>query len=182
MNALNADQVVSPIHFNEGIVKAPSSRRLAYQKLEELLEEEGSINPYELMLLSPEEEMPPDPLLTIDNYTLCLNNMGSVNNQNMEDWSVLSTEIHYTDPPQGHHSLMVMDCKTSLLKEWEKSGKAPTVNSEGIPESPVMDQFLDQFDTITTKLDTTGKFEDNRDVSTTYLGNRHYFQEGPFYT
>ena len=33
-----------------------------------------------------------------------------------------------------------------------------------------MDQFLDQFDTITTKLDTTGKFEDNRDVSTTYLG------------
>ena len=167
---LEADQVVSPIHFNKEIIKAPTFRRLAYQKLEELLEEEGSINPYEMMLLNPMEEMPPDPFLNIDHYHPSLNSLGKVNNQNMENWSVLSTVMHYTDPPQGHHSLMVMDCKTSILDEWDRSGKAPTVTSENIPESVLMDQFLDQFDSITTKLNMTGKFQDNRDVSTTYLG------------
>ena len=33
-----------------------------------------------------------------------------------------------------------------------------------------MEMFLDQFDSITTKINTTGNFQDNRDVSTTYLG------------
>ena len=33
-DCLEADQVVSPIHFNKEILKAPSPRRLAYQKLE----------------------------------------------------------------------------------------------------------------------------------------------------
>ena len=71
--------------------------------------------------------------------------------------------------PQGHHSLMVMDCKTTLLNEWDKSGKARTVTSQGIPQSELMDQFLDQFDTITTTINNTGELHDNRDVSTTYL-------------
>ena len=89
----------------------------------------------------------------------------------MEDWSVLSTEMCYADPPQSHPNLMVMDCKTTLLNEWDMSGKAPTVTGCEVPESPVMDMFLDQFDMITTRLNTTGQFQDNRDVSTTYLGN-----------
>ena len=65
---------------------------------------------------------------------------------------------------------MVMDCKTTLLSEWDKSGKAPTIMSENIPNSEILDQFLDQFDSITTKINNTGEFQDNRDVSTTYLG------------
>ena len=167
---LEADQVVSPIHFNKEIMKNPSPRKLAYRRLEEILEEEGSINPYQIMLLGLEEEKPPDPFLNMDFYHPC--NHGSANNntQNMEDWSVLSTEMHYNDPPQGHHSLMVLDCKTSLLSEWEKSGKAPIIDQQSMPETPLMNQFLDQYDTITAKVNTTGSFQDNRDVSTTYLG------------
>ena len=75
--------------------------------------------------------------------------------------------MHYNDPPQDHPSL---DCKTTLLSEWDKSGKAPTITSEGIPQSDLMNQFLHQFDIITTKINNTGEFQDNRDVSTTYLG------------
>ena len=48
-----------------------------------------------------------------------------MNTQNMENWSVLSTVMHYADPPQGHHNLMVMDCKTTLLSDLDKSGKGP---------------------------------------------------------
>ena len=88
----------------------------------------------------------------------------------MANWSVLSTEMHYADPPQGHHNLMVMDCKTTLLSEWDKSGKAPTITSDTIPHSAVLDHFLDHFDSISTKINNTGEFQDNRDVSTTYLG------------
>ena len=164
--------MVSPLHFNKDIIRTPSHRRLAYQKLEEILEQEGSVNPYQVMLLGPDpEETTPDHLFNIDMYEANQNNPGRVNTQNMEDWSVLSTEMCYADPPQGHPNLMVMDCKTTLLNEWEKSGKAPTVIGCEVPESPVMDMFLDQFDTITTRLNTTGQFQDNRDVSTTYLGN-----------
>ena len=124
------------------------------------------------MLLGPDpEETTPDHLFNIDMYESIGKNSGRVNTQNMEDWSVLSTEMCYADPPQGHPNLMVMDCKTTPLNDWDKSGKAPTVTGCEVPESPVMDMFLDQFDTITIRLNTTGQFQDNRYVSTTYLGN-----------
>ena len=168
---LAAEQVVSPIHFNKEIAKAPNLKKLAYQKLEEILEEEGSVNPYQLMILSPDEEdTSQDPFLHIDYYQAGPSSLNCINTQNMENWSVLSTEMHYADPPQGHHNLMVMDCKTTLLSEWGKSGKAPTITSDYIPNLDKLDQFLDQFDSITTKINITGVFQDNRDVATTYLG------------
>ena len=71
---------------------------------------------------------------------------------------------------QGHHNLMAMDCKTTLLTEWDKSGKAPTITPANTPHSGILDHFLDQFDSISTKINNTGEFQDNRDVSTTYLG------------
>ena len=170
-DCLAAEQVVSPIHFNKEIAKAPRVKKLAYQKLEEILEEEGSVNPYQMMILGPvEEENSKDPFLHIDIYQTGPSSLNCMNTQNMENWSVLSTEMHCADPPQGHHNLMVMDCKTTLLSEWDKSGKAPTITSENIPHSSLLDQFLDQFDSIMTKINTTGEFQDNRDVSTTYLG------------
>ena len=64
---LAAEQVVSPIHFNKEIAKAPNLKKLAYQKLEEILEEEGSVNPYQLIILSREEEdNSQDPFLHIN--------------------------------------------------------------------------------------------------------------------
>ena len=91
-DCLAAEQVVSPIHFNKEIVKAPNIRKLAYQKLEEILEEEGSINPYEVMILSPEEESSTDPFLHVDFYNIGPSSQGCMNTQNIEDW----TTLHYT--------------------------------------------------------------------------------------
>ena len=132
---LAAEQVVSPIHFNKAIAKAPNFKKLAYQKLEEILEEEGSVNPYQLMISSPDEETTSqDPFLHIDYYQAGPSSLNCINTQNMENWSVLSTKMHYADPPQGHHNLMVMDCKTALLSEWDKSGKGPSITSDNIPD------------------------------------------------
>ena len=170
-DCLEAEQVVSPIHFNKEIARAPNLRKLAYQKLEEILEEEGSVNPYQIMFMGPDEHVEnKDPFLHIDMYQQGLTSLNFINTQNMENWSVLSTEMHYADPPQGHHNLMAMDCKTTLLTEWDKSGKAPTIIPASTPHSDILDHFLDQFDNISTKINNTGEFQDNRDVSTTYLG------------
>ena len=169
--------MVSPIYFHKKITKAPNFKKSAYQKLEEILEEDGSVNSYELMILSPDEEdTSQHPFLHIDCYQTVSSSMTCINTQNMENWSVLSTEMHYADPPQGHHNLMVMDCKTTLLNEWDKSGKAPTITSNCIPNGDKLDQFLDQFDSITTKINNTGEFQDHRDVSTTYLGTDVIFK------
>ena len=170
-DCLEAEQVVSPIHFNKEIAKTLNLRKLAYQKLEEILEEGGSVNPYQIMFMGPDECIKTkDPFLHIDIYQPGLTSLNCINTQNMENWSVLSTEMHYADPPQGHHNLMAMDCKTTLLTEWDKSGKAPTMTPANTPHSDMLDHFLDQFDSISTKINNTGEFQDNRDVSTTYLG------------
>ena len=100
-DCLDAYQVVSPIHFNKNINKTPNPRRLAYQKLEEILEEEGSINPYQIMLLGPEEETPSDPFFNIDLYESSKTNQRGANTQNMEDWSVLSTECSILTIPRA---------------------------------------------------------------------------------
>ena len=170
-DCLETEQVVSPIHFNKEIAKTPNPRKLAYQKLEEILEEEGSVNPYQIMFMGPDEHIKnKDPFLHIDIYQPGPSSLYCMNTQNMENWSVLSTEMHYADPPQGHHNLMAMDCKTTLLTEWDKSGKAPTITPANTPHSDLLDHCLDQFDSISTKINNTGEFQDNRDVSTTYLG------------
>ena len=71
----------------------------AARKLEEILEQEGSVNPYQVMLLGPDpEETTPDHLFNIDMYESIGKNPGRVNTQNMEDWSVLSTEMCYGRP------------------------------------------------------------------------------------
>ena len=46
---LNQDQVVSPIHFDKDLPKLHSIREAAYAKLEHILEEEGPLNPYEML-------------------------------------------------------------------------------------------------------------------------------------
>ena len=170
-DCLATEQVVSSIHFSKEIAKTPTMRKLAYQRLEEILDEDRSTNPYEMMVLHPEEDVDSmDPFLHIVYYQTGPSSISGMNNQNMEKWSVLSTVLHYTDPPQGHHNLTAMDCQTTLLNEWEKSGKAPTINTDLLPNSNLLEHFLDQFDSITTRINNTGEFQDNRDVSTTYLG------------
>ena len=80
-DCLEAGQVVSPIHFNKEIARAPYFKKLAYQKLEEILEEVGSVNPYQRMILGPDEDVHcKDPFLHIDIYQPGPTNLNCMNN------------------------------------------------------------------------------------------------------
>ena len=178
---LEKDQTVSPIHFNPLIKQSKPLRQRAFSKLEEMLEEEGPLNPYEYMLLNPTEVPPTPPGRTDDFYHLANVKSKYPNNQNMEDWSILSTEIHYAHQnPEQEKSLMVMSGPEKTLKEWVTSSNAPTLSQAELPESPLVKEYLDQYDSITNKLHDTKSFHDNRDVSTTYLGKEVISREDTF--
>ena len=55
---LNQDQVVSPLHFDTDLPRLYAMREAAYKELEKMLEEEGPLNPYEYLLMKPQEELP----------------------------------------------------------------------------------------------------------------------------
>ena len=168
---LNHDQVVSPIHFSKDLPKLHSIREAAYAKLDKLLEEKGPLNPYEFALLNPHEEFPTKDPVFEDFYDMSTLRKRSPNTQNMEGWSILSTEIHYAhQKSSGSNNLLVMEGEGKLIEEWATSGKTPTIEEHNLPDTPLMEEYLDKFDTITNKLQDTKSFHDNRDVSTTYLG------------
>ena len=47
---------------------------------------------------------------------------------------------------------------------------APKLEATDLPDTPLMKDYLDQYDSISNKLHDTKSFHDNRNVSTTYLG------------
>ena len=86
-------------------------------------------------------------------------------------WSILSTEIHYAHQKiTGTNNLLVLGGQEKLLKEWVSSGNAPKLETTDLPDTPLIKDYLDQYDSISNKLHDTKSFHDNRDVSTTYLG------------
>ena len=178
---LEKDQTVSPIHFSPLIEQTKPLRKMAFSKLEEMLEEEGPLNPYEYMLLNPTEVPPAPPGRTDDFYHLANVKSKHPNTQNMEDWSILRTEIHYVhQTPEQEKSLMVMSGSDKTLKEWITSNNAPTLVQAELSEDPLVREYLDQYDSITNKLHDTKSFHDNRDVSTTYLGKEVISREDTF--
>ena len=178
---LEEDQIVSPIHFSNEIDRSRSLRKLAYSKMDEMLEETGPQNPYEFMMMNPNQSPPMPPRKTDDYYVMTNMRNKPSNTQDMEDWSILSTEIHYAH--QNLHngkSLMVLDGQQKILEEWITSSTAPTLAPINLPEDPVVKEYMDQYDSITHKLHDTTSFHDNRDVSTTYLGKEIITQEDVF--
>ena len=168
---LNQDQVVSPIHFDKDLPKLHSIREAAYAKLEHILEEKGPLNPYEHALLHPNHELPTKTPEIEDFYDMYGQGPKTPNIQNMEDWSILSTEIHYAHQKSaGTNNLLVLGGQEKLLQEWASSSNAPKLQATNLPDTPLMKDYLDQYDSISNKLHDTKSFHDNRDVSTTYLG------------
>ena len=147
---LNHDQVVSPIHFSKDLPKLHSIGEAAYNRLDKLLEEKGPLNPYEFALLNPHEEFPvKDPVLE-DFYDMGASGRNAPNIQHMEDWSILSTEIHYAhQKSSGSNNLLIMEGEEKILEEWATSGKAPTITETDLPDSQLMEEYLDKFDSMT---------------------------------
>ena len=150
---LNHDQTVSPIHFTDKLLKLHSDREAAYAKLDKILEEKGPLNPYEFALLNPHKDFPTkDPILE-DFYDMGASGRNAPNTQHMEDWSILSTEFPYAhQKSSGSNNLLVMEGEGKLLEEWATSGKAPTITNTDLPDSQLMEEYLDKFDSISNKL------------------------------
>ena len=86
----------------------------------------------------------------------------------MKDWSIISTEIHYTHRiPQGTGNLLIMQGPKNALEKWATSPSAPTLRPVELPTTPLNQQYMDQFNKISIKLHDSTSFQDNRDVSTT---------------
>ena len=134
---LNQDQVVSPLHFNTDLPRLHVIREAAYRELEIMLEEEGPLNPYEYLLMKPQEEMPSSVTELEDYYNMSNTSSQEINTQHMEDWSILSTELHYTHQKSTENeSLLVLEGQDKLTSEWIASGKAPTLERPYLPQYP----------------------------------------------
>ena len=168
---LNQDQIVSPIHFDKDLLKLHSIREAAYAKLEHILGGEGPLNPYEHALLHPYHELPTKTPEIEDFQDMYGQGPKTPNTQDVEDWSILGTEIHYAHQKStGTNNLPVLGGREKLLQEWVSSESAPKLEATDLPDTPLMKDYLDQYDSIINKLHNTKSFNDNRDVSTTYLG------------
>ena len=83
----------------------------------------------------------------------------------MEDWSILSTETHYAHQKSvGTNNLLVLGGQEKLLQDWASSDNAPKLQATNLPDTPLMKDYLDQYDSISNKLHDTKSFHDNRDV------------------
>ena len=150
---LYQDQIVSPIHFDQDLPKLHSIREAAYAKLELILEEEGPLNPYEHVLLHPYHELPTKTPEIEDFYDMYGQGPKTPNTQNMEDWSMLSTEIHCAHQKStGTNNLLVLGRQDKLLQEWSTSENALKLEATDLPDTPLMKYYLDQYDFISNKL------------------------------
>ena len=123
---LNQDQVVSPLHFDTDLPRLYAIREAAYKELEKMLEEEGPLNPYEYLLMKPQEELPSSITDLEDYYNMSNASSQEINTQHMEDWLILSTELHYTHQKSTENeSLLVLEGQDKLTSEWIASGRSP---------------------------------------------------------
>ena len=58
--------------------------------------------------------------------------------------------------------------------------KSPVLEATSLPNTPIVKDYLDQYDSISNRLHDTKSFQDNRDISTTYLGKENITREDEF--
>ena len=63
-----------------------------------------------------------------------------------------------------------MEGPQKVLEKWASSPSAPKIKPVKLPDTPIFKLYMDQFDKVSIKLHDSTSFQDNRDVSTTYLG------------
>ena len=92
----------------------------------------------------------------------------------MEQWSILSnilSYIQYDKHPKNYHSLSVSavnKCrKTTYIKEEEKDMLELDF---GLTPDKLKEEYLDVYEGIQSEILNTTRFDENSDLSTTYLG------------
>ena len=161
---LEKDEVVSPLKFCKRIYPDPEEEvRPEYKVLHEINLEFGVVNPYEYAIFHLHEEDEKD---ESDIYLRGIQNL-----THMSDWSILSTEMHYPcHPRQKSTKLMVMDSPPHVLRKNDVQVTLASLQDLGLHESEVVENYLDLFEDVSHTLHVNYSIEDNRDITTTYLG------------
>ena len=161
---LEKDEVVSPLKFCKRIYPDPEEEvRPEYKVLHEINLEFGVVNPYEYAIFHLHEEDEKD---ESDIYLRGIQNL-----THMSDWSILSTEMHYPcHPKQKSTKLMVMDSPPHVLRKNDVQVTLASLQDLGLHESEVVENYLDLFEDVSHTLHVNYSIEDNRDITTTYLG------------
>ena len=94
------------------LAKPPIETIDAYKVLDQILEEEGTVNSY-TQLLFPSEQTEQDPQDYMEYYRMSVPNQ-TTNNAHMEEWSILSTKMSYPQHPRLNTFLHVQDSPDQL--------------------------------------------------------------------
>ena len=109
---------------------------------------------------------------------LIVNNAGKIDSAltQMEQWSILSNIINYVQyskNPKNFHSMTIRPAKFNKIA---KNTKGRNTN-ESLLEVNLVDssdrskeQYLDRYEGVKSEIVDTSRFDENSDLSTTYLG------------
>ena len=163
-DCLDKDELISPLRFCTKILQdtQTSEDRPEYKQLDELICQYGTVNPYEYALFHLHEDDSVEPEIYME---------GKQNLTHMADWSILSTQMHYTCPTNNNMcNIMVQGCPPSVQGKLEHCLKLTPLKDLGLHDSPQIENYLDRFDEVINVLHFNQIIYDNRDITTTYLG------------
>ena len=109
---------------------------------------------------------------------LIVNNVSKIENtlSQMEQWSILSNVINYVQyskTPKNFHNVIIKPVNNSRInkriKDENKDESLLRVDLASISNES-REEYLDRYEGITSEILNTTRFDENSDLSTTYLG------------
>ena len=164
--------------FIKDLAKPPPEINDAYRVLEQIIEEEGTVNPYAQLLFPTEQIQEEDFQEYTEYYRMNVPNQ-TINNAHMEEWSILSTRISYPQHSRSNTYLHVQD-SPNQVDQWSKDFNKPILKYQGCPKTTLMQDYLDCYEEVHSYLHLDENYDDNKDVTTTYLGTEHIYKTDIF--
>ena len=178
VDTLEEEQILSPMSFMKDMAKPPPETNDAYRVLEQIIEEEGTINPYVQLLFPTEQSQEEDFKEFTEYYRMNVPNQ-TINNAHMEEWSILSTRMSFPQHPRTNTYLHVQD-SPNQVDQWSKEFNKPILKYQGCPKTTLMQDYLDCYEEVHSYLHLDENYDDNKDVTTTYLGTEHIYKTDIF--
>ena len=175
---LEQEQILSPMSFMKDLAKPPSETNDAYRVLEQIIEEEGTVNPYAQLLFPTEQTQEEDFQEYTEYHRMNVPNQ-TINNAHMEEWSILSTRISYPQHSRSNAYFHVQD-SPNQVDQWSKDFNKPILKYQGCPKTTLMQDYMDCYEEVHSYLHSDENYHDNKDVTTTYLGTEHIYKTDIF--
>ena len=117
---------------------------------------------------------------------LVVNNASKIENtlSQMEQWPILSNVINYVQyskAPKNFHDVTIKPINISNRINKKTKNENIDASSWRVDLASISDEsreeYLDRYEAITSEILNTTRFDENSDLSTTYLGKSHMTQE-----